>query len=92
MNNINREPIGEGLIQISDLVLIVKFLENLSQMKRISQIEEDSIQPSFNRIVKFLKIHNEIIMNIEKAKISEAKVIPEKLAKKPRKKSNRKAT
>jgi len=46
-----------NLVTVNDLVLVVKFLEELANMKRLSEFEVQGIKPSFDRIVAFLQSH-----------------------------------
>ena len=46
-------------VTVDDLLQVSKFLENLSQMGRLSQLEIQGIQPSFERIVGFLRFYEQ---------------------------------
>jgi len=48
-----------ALVTVNDLVLIVKFLEELANMKRLSEFEIQGVKPSFDRIVAFLNAHQQ---------------------------------
>lgn len=47
----------QAQITVDDLLQVSKFLENLSQMGRLSQLEVAGIAPAFERIVGFLRFY-----------------------------------
>lgn len=47
----------QSLVTVNDLVTIVKFLEELATMKRLSEFEIQGVKPAFDRIVAFLNTH-----------------------------------
>lgn len=49
-------------VTVNNLYNMVKFLENLSNMKRLSDVEVEALRPDFENIVNFLK-HYESIHN-----------------------------
>jgi hypothetical protein len=51
----NQQPI----VTINDLVLIVNFLQELSNMRRLSEPEVAHLKPSFDRVVTFLTAHQQ---------------------------------
>lgn len=52
-NQLNTNP----QITVQDLFQIVKFLENLGQMKRLSELEIAGIKPPFDNVVAFLAFY-----------------------------------
>lgn len=56
-----------GLVTVADLVTIIKFLEELARMKRLSDMEIVGIKPSFDRVVSFLALHEESLKQQQNA-------------------------
>lgn len=50
-------PVGDATAQLTihDVFQLVKFLENLAQMNRLSQIEVEGIRPAFENVAGFIR-------------------------------------
>lgn len=49
----------QALVTVDDLVIVVKFLEQLANLKRLTDLEIAGLKPSFDRIVAFLNMHQQ---------------------------------
>jgi len=70
-------PPQQVQITVQDLIVPIKFLENLATMNRLSELEIAGLKPSFDNIVAFLKAYEATQANNISEVSTDEVVLPE---------------